>query len=182
MHDITIGTPAAEGEDSLLLWVLVWSELIAFGALLVAFLVMSSMDPDGAAALRAHISPGLAGANTIILVLSGWQAALAVRRRADEAAVRRPLAIAALLGLAFVAVKLFEYSREIAFVGDGAAGVFFELYFLVTGFHLLHVLFGSAVLLLVAWRPSRANVLLIATFWHVIDLVWLVMFPILYLA
>ncbi|MFC3074564.1 cytochrome c oxidase subunit 3 [Shinella pollutisoli] len=181
MDDIGRGT-AAEGDDSLLLWVLVWSELVAFGALLAAFLVMSALDPQGAAALRGHLSPGLAGANTLILVLSGWQAALAVRRRDEGLAVRRPLVLAAMLGLAFVAVKLLEYSREIDFVGDPAAGGFFELYFLVTGFHLLHVLFGSVLLLLVAWRPSRANVFLIATLWHAIDLVWLVMFPILYLA
>lgn len=175
------GRIATDDGDQTLLWVLVWSELIAFGALLVAFLVMSSTDPQGAAALRAHLSPGLAGANTLILLLSGWQAALAVRLRAEDRAVRRPLALAAVFGLCFVAVKLYEYAGEIAFAGQGPAGSFFELYFLITGFHLLHVLFGSAVLLLVAWRPSRANVFLIATLWHAIDLVWLVMFPILYL-
>ncbi len=53
---------------------------------------------------------------------------------------------------------------------------------LLTGFHLMHVLFGSVVLALVAWRPTRSNVLLITTLWHAIDLVWLVMFPVLYLA
>ena len=170
---------AAGEEDTLLLWVLVWSELVAFGILLVAFLVLSLLDPAGVAALRAHLSPGLAGANTIILLFSGWLAALAVRRRNDAGAVRRPLVLAALSGFAFVAVKLVEYAGE---AGAGAAGTFFELYLLITGFHLLHVLVGSFVLLLVAWRPTRANVLLIATLWHAIDLVWLVMFPILYLA
>ncbi|WP_025199888.1 cytochrome c oxidase subunit 3, partial [Brucella sp. NF 2653] len=112
----------------------------------------------------------------------GWQAALAGRRRSDPKAVRRPLLFAALFGFCFVAVKLLEYSHEARFAGDEAAGSFFELYFLITGFHLLHVLFGSVILMLVAWRPSRSNVLLIATLWHAIDLVWLVMFPILYLA
>ena len=52
----------------------------------------------------------------------------------------------------------------------------------LTGFHLLHVAFGAIILLLVALRPARENVTLIATLWHVIDLVWLVIFPILYLA
>ncbi len=85
-------------------------------------------------------------------------------------------------GLVFVAIKLVEYSHEIQFAGDEAAGSFLELYFLLTGFHLMHVLFGSVVLVLVARRPTRSNVLLITTLWHAIDLVWLVMFPVLYLA
>ncbi|AHB01179.1 MULTISPECIES: cytochrome c oxidase subunit 3 [Brucella] len=171
-----------EEEDSLLLWVLVWSELITFAILLVAFMVMSVVDPQGVGLLRAHLSPGLAATNTVILLMSGWQAALAVRRRNNPKAVRRPLLFAALFGFCFVAMKLLEYSHEARFAGDEAAGSFFELYFLITGFHLLHVLFGSVILMLVAWRPSRSNVLLIATLWHAIDLVWLVMFPILYLA
>ncbi len=171
-----------EPEDNLLLWILVWSELVTFAILLVAFMIMSVVDSDGVAALRSHLSPGLAAANTIVLLLSGWQAAIAVRLRHDIRATRRPLLRAALFGLVFVVVKLVEYSHEAPFAGDAAAGAFFELYFLLTGFHLVHVLFGSLVLMLVGWRPSRSNVLLIAKLWHAIDLVWLVMFPILYLA
>lgn len=179
--DHTIMTKAESGEgDSLLLWILVWSELVAFGALLIAFMVMTLLDPEGAAQFRAHLHPGLAAANTIILVLSGWQAALAVRLSAEGRSVRRPLVLAALLGLAFALVKGVEYSLEVK-AGVGGLGALAELYFLVTGFHLLHVVFGAAVLLLVSWRPSRANVVMIATLWHAIDLVWLVMFPIVYL-
>jgi nitric oxide reductase NorE protein len=174
-------TKAQGGEgDGLLLWILVWSELAAFGALLIAFMIMTVLDPEGAALFRSHLHPGLAAANTIILVLSGWQAALAVRLGAEGRAVRRSLVLAALLGLCFTAVKIFEYTLEVR-SGIGALGTLAELYFLITGFHLLHVVFGAAILLLVAWRPSRGNVVMIATLWHAIDLVWLVMFPIVYL-
>lgn len=176
--DDDIGAAAGgEREGDLLLWILVWSEFAAFGALLSAFLIRSLMEPAAFAEARAHLSPGLAALNTVILLVSGWQAALAAR---NPLAARRPLVLAALGGFAFVAVKLFEYAGEAGFAVSDAAG-FFELYFLVTGFHLLHVLFGAGVLLVVAWRPSRANVHLIATLWHAIDLIWLVMFPVIYL-
>lgn len=171
-----------EPEDNLLLWILVWSELVTFAILLIAFMVMSIIHIHGVAQLRTHLSAGLAAANTVVLLMSGWQAAIAVRRRHDTGSVRRPLLCAALFGVVFVAVKLVEYSHEIRFAGDEAAGSFFELYFLLTGFHLMHVLFGSIILALVAWRPSPSNVLLITTLWHAIDLVWLVVFPVLYLA
>lgn len=183
-EDLTITAINAEdrAEDDLLLWILVWSELVAFAILLIAFMVMSVINVEGVAQLRAHLSPGLAAANTVVLLMSGWQAAIAVRRRHNVSQARRPLLYAALFGLVFVAIKLIEYSHEIQFAGDEAVGAFFELYFLLTGFHLMHVLFGSIILALVAWRPSASNVLLITTLWHAIDLVWLVMFPVLYLA
>ena len=176
--DIAAGSAESGEADSLLLWILVWSELAAFGALLVAFMVMTVVDVERAALLRSHLHPGLAALNTVLLVMSGWQAALAVRR--GDGAVRGPLLLAALFGLLFATVKLVEYGVEIR-SGIAAAGGLSELYFLITGLHLLHVVFGAGVLLLVAWRPSRANVVMIATLWHAIDLVWLVMFPIVYL-
>lgn len=179
---ITATNSEDRAEDDLLLWILVWSELVAFAILLISFMLMSIVNVEGVAQLRAHLSPGLAATNTVVLLMSGWQAAVAVRRRNDVNQARRPILYAAFFGLVFVAIKLVEYSHEIQFAGEEVAGSFFELYFLLTGFHLLHVLFGSVVLALVAWRPTRSNVLLITTLWHAIDLVWLVMFPVLYLA
>jgi nitric oxide reductase NorE protein len=169
-------------DDHLLLWILVWSELIAFGILILGFLVVSTFDAQAFELARLHLRPGIAGANTLILLVSGYFVAVAMRNRFDLNAVKRPLTIAALLGFCFVAVKLFEYWGEVRYAQDATLDTFFELYFIITGFHLLHVFFGAIALLLVAWRPARENLVLIATLWHVIDLVWLVIFPILYLA
>lgn len=182
MADMTVTTFAESEEgDTLLLWILAWSELVAFGILIGAFLIASVIDPLAFSTAQAHLRPGLAAINTLVLLTSGWQAALAARPGASLAETRRGLLLAALFGLVFLAVKLFEYSGEIGVAGDESFGAFFELYFLVTGFHLLHVVFGSAVLALVAGRPTRSNVALITTLWHVIDLVWIVLFPLFYL-
>lgn len=172
------GMVDGEREGDLLLWILVWSELAAFGVLLAAFLIRSLLQPEAFMLARGQLSPGLAALNTMILLTSGWQAAVAAR---DAEKARWPLVFAALGGFGFVAVKLHEYAGEMGFTGGAAVSSFFELYVLITGFHLLHVAFGALVLLAVALRPSRANVHLITTLWHVIDLIWIVMFPVLYL-
>jgi nitric oxide reductase NorE protein len=169
-------------DDHLLLWILVWREVIAFGILILGFLVVSTFGAEAFELARLHLRPGIAGANTIILLLSGYYVAVAMRQRNDLEAVKRPLKMAAILGFCFVAVKLLEYWGEVRYPHDTKLDTFFGLYFIITGFHLLHVLFGAVALLLVAWRPARENMLLIATLWHVIDRVWLVIFPILYLA
>ncbi len=168
-------------EDVLLLWILVWSELVAFGILLTAFLIMSGVYAEDFGLARIHLNPGLAAANTVVLITSGWQAAIAAQRRATPSKARVPLCLAAAFGLLFVLIKCIEYAGEFRYSFDATFSHFFQLYFLITGFHLLHVAFGSVVLLLVAWRPARDNILLITTLWHAIDLVWLVMFPIIYL-
>lgn len=183
--DVAVSTTLA-GDDpdagDFLLWILVWSELTAFGILLVAFMVAGVVQAEQFASARLHLNAPLAALNTAVLLTSGWQAARAARPDATRRQARAALIGAAVFGLLFVAIKLFEYSAEIGHAGDQAHGVFFELYFILTGFHLMHVVFGALVLLLVSWRMERSNVVLITTLWHVFDLIWIVMFPLVYLA
>ncbi len=168
----------AETSDDLLVWILAWSELAAFGALLIAFVVVSWIHPEKVAAGRARMTLVIPAVNTAVLLLSGWAAATA----ATSSALIKPriaLSLASAGGLLFVALKLYEYSLEGAsLLSDDA---FSTLYILMTGFHLVHVLFGSLVLALLARYPSPQNIHLMTTLWHVIDIVWLVMFPIVYL-
>lgn len=176
--------PAARADDrggDLVLWVLVWSELAAFGLLLAGFMIMSVLNPEDFAAAKLHLSPRLASLNTVILLASGWLAALAAGAREGGPAQRACLLLTSGLGFAFVAVKLLEYQAEWRFAGDATFSSFFELYFLITGFHLAHVAFVALLFLLVARRPDRSNITILTTIWHVIDLVWLVMFPVIYL-
>lgn len=173
-------TTDEEGDD-LLLWILVWSELGAFAILFLGFVVMSVLNADSFAVAKLHLSPRLASINTIVLLTSGWQAALAARENAGRRQQRLHLLLAAGLGFLFVGLKLLEYSFEWRYAGDEAFHSFFELYFMLTGFHLAHVAFIAMLFVLVACKPERSNIVLLATVWHVIDLIWLVMFPLIYL-
>ncbi|OPF91309.1 cytochrome c oxidase subunit 3 family protein [Rhodopseudomonas palustris] len=167
----------------LMMWVLIFSELAAFGALLIGFQIARALQPEAFAAGQGQLDPALAAANTLCLVSSGWfaaKASAAARNGARDATWRSTVG-ACLLGAVFIAIKLFEYAGEIGRGADIDGNTFFTLYFLLTGFHLLHVALGLAILLGVAWHAHAAAVESGTCFWHMVDLVWLVMFPIVYL-
>jgi nitric oxide reductase NorE protein len=166
-----------------MIWVLIFSELAAFGLFLGAFVVARALHPTVFASGQAVLDTGLAGLNTIVLVTSGWAAARGTEaaRAGERRASRRWLVAAMTLGAAFVAIKLAEYAGE---VGQGIGletSSFFTLYFLLTGFHLLHVCLGIVILAVVCRRAEIVGVETGTAFWHMVDLVWIVMFPILYL-
>jgi nitric oxide reductase NorE protein len=166
-----------------MIWVLIFSELAAFGLFLGTFAVARAVHPSVFAAGQAALDSNLAGLNTVVLVTSGWAAARAAKaaRTSDKPSSRRWLAVAMLLGGLFVALKLTEYAGEI---GQGIGletSSFFTLYFLLTGFHLLHVCLGIVILAVVCRRAEASGVETGTAFWHMVDLVWIVMFPILYL-
>eukprot|EP00913_Durusdinium_trenchii_P031516 g29508.t1 len=182
---MAIDTAAAEASEdggNLLLWLLVWSELIVFGILFGGLLVSSVLHADVFAAARLHLSARVAGFSTIVLLVSGWQAALAARSAAKPRLQRLFLLLAAGLGFMFVILKISQYRSEWPHASDEALSPFFELYFLLTGFHLVHVAFVALLFVLVALKPRPSNVGILTTVWHVIDLVWLVMFPLTILA
>ncbi|MTW16019.1 cytochrome c oxidase subunit 3 family protein [Rhodoplanes serenus] len=166
-----------------MMWVLIFSELTAFGLLLGAFAVARAVDPAGFAADQTRLDVGLAGLNTLVLIASGWLAARAAiaARSGRRAAVRGLTAGAIALGALFIGIKLVEYGHEIAGGADPETSTFFTLYFLLTGFHLLHVGLGMVILAVVGWRAAADDVETGAAFWHMVDLVWLVMMPSLYL-
>lgn len=169
-----------EGGD-LLLWVLVWGELAAFGFLLLGYLVMSILHPESFGIAKLHLAPRLAGFNTIVLLASSWQAALAVRYQDKPQLQRLFLLLAAALGIVFVTLKGVEYSFEWGAASDPNLQPFFELYFLITGFHLAHVAFVALLFVFASIRLERSTIVMLTTIWHVIDIVWLVMFPMIYL-
>lgn len=175
-HSLDGAEPAFEDGMELLLWILVWSELLVFGALLGAFLLLGALDPAALAALRKTLDLPLASLATIVLVSSGFFAA-------GAALGRQPcgnLVAASLGGFLFCALKIVALSHELPPIAamEGRLG---ELYMLIVGFHFVHVLFVAALLLPVALRPVPRHVAGLATIWHLIDLVWLLILPVIYL-
>ncbi|TYO67705.1 cytochrome c oxidase subunit 3 family protein [Bradyrhizobium hipponense] len=166
-----------------MIWVLIFSELAVFGLFLGAFIVTHAIHPAMFASGQASLDSGLAGLNTIVLVTSGWAAArgTAAARTGSKRASRRWLLSAMALGGLFIALKLVEYAGEIGRGIGLETSTFFTLYFLLTGFHFLHVGLGIMILAVVCRRAEPAGVETGTAFWHMVDLVWIVMFPILYL-
>ncbi len=167
----------------LLMWVLILSELLVFGAGLTAFMAVRLTDPAGFAAAQDHLFRAGAALNTMVLVSSGFLAAQALRWRASgaRAAARWALVAAAALGVVFLGIKCAEYGAKAADGIGWDTHAFFTFYYLLTGFHAAHVVAGVALLLLVAWRDTVDNIRAAGMFWHMVDLVWVLLYPVIYL-
>jgi len=166
-----------------MMWVLILTEVVTFGLLFMTFAVAGAVQPAVFAAGRAQLDPMLGGVNTLVLITSGWLAALAVENRVAgcRKAARLLLAGAAALGCVFIFVKIAEYAAK-AEAGIGLeTDTFFTLYYLLTGFHLLHVALGVIIIAAVALYDSLENVKTGTSFWHTVDLLWVVMYPLVYL-
>lgn len=165
----------------LMIWVLIVSELAVFCAGVLAFLAVRVSDPAGFAAAQAHLDGMAAGVNTVLLVSSGLLAALAVRPGTARWRQRGLLWGAAGLGGGFLWLKGAEYADKAARGIDTDTHPFFMFYYLLTGFHAAHVAAGIVVLGLVSWRCQRAAMEDGVAFWHMVDLVWVLLYPALYL-
>jgi nitric oxide reductase NorE protein len=130
----------------------------------------------------------LAGLDTLLLLTSSWLVALAVQAVSRHRPERAPRLLlgGVLTGAGFVVSKSVEYTEKLVDGTTPATNSFYGWYFLLTGVHLAHVLAGTG-LLTFTWRRSRRGVsqrvLLecVASFWHLVDLLWIVLFPLLYL-
>lgn len=167
----------------LMMWLLIVSELLVFGAGLAGFMAVRLSDPAGFAAAQDQLHRGAAGINTLLLVSSGLFAALAVR--AAEAGqpprARLLLLLAALLGIGFLLIKSSEYADLIERGIGTETHSFFMFYYLLTGFHAAHVAAGIVLFGVVGWKCSPPGVEMGAAFWHMVDLVWILLLPIIYL-
>ncbi|AGK56779.1 cytochrome C oxidase subunit III [Hyphomicrobium denitrificans 1NES1] len=164
-----------------MIWILILGELAVFGALLLGFSVARVLDPATFAASQIHLHRLLGGLNTLVLVTSGFLVAAAIWRRREGHDARLLLALGMLLGAVFLAIKGVEYGQLFAAGFDIETNTFFQLYFLITGFHAVHIVLGLTIFGIVSFADSIENLETGAAFWHMLDMVWVMIYPIIYL-
>lgn len=170
-------------------WWFLASEITVFGGLIACYIVVR-LGSGGWGEATTHLNLSLALANTFVLLTSSLTMVLAFAGVQDGSpkGLRISLLLTILLGLIFLAIKAFEYAGEIREGFTPAAGIFWSFYYGMTGLHALHVLAGVAVnsiLLIEALgdilRPNEHRVELAGLYWHFVDIVWIFLFPLLYL-
>ncbi|MCS6799458.1 MAG: cytochrome c oxidase subunit 3 [Myxococcota bacterium] len=168
-------------------WWFLASEIAIFGGAVACYVLFRARYPDWAD--QAARTLGWAGAfNTAVLLTSSLSAVLAHHAAVRGEAVRAShmLRWTAVGGLVFLAVKVYEYAHEISAGLVPAQSLFWSFYYLLTGLHALHVTAGIVALLAVAASARRGHALgrveLVALYWHFVDVVWIFLFPLLYLS
>lgn len=172
------------------LWVFLASEIILFGGLIGSYIIRRIGTPSWEEASR-HLSVTLGSLNTFVLLTSSLTMILALvaAARGRTAAGRRFLLATIVLGIAFLTIKGFEWGGKIAHGLIPAAGGFWSFYYVMTGLHALHVLIGILINSLLWLMSLRGRRLLpphrleaAGLYWHFVDIVWIFLFPLLYLS
>ncbi|MDH4121977.1 MAG: cytochrome c oxidase subunit 3 [Deltaproteobacteria bacterium] len=171
----------------LAMWFLLGGEVLIFGGLLVSYMMGRLAHPEWAEEAH-HTATTIGFINAIILLTSDLFVVMAHAdaQRKDGASAAKNIMITVALGLAFLVIKGFEYSHEISAGLTIHKSVFWAYYYLITGIHGSHIVVGIIALTLVARTAKRGEQLqrveTAGIYWHFVDMVWLIVFPLLYIA
>ena len=185
------------------MWVFLATEILFFGVLFASYTICRVLYSQGFAEASRHTDMLLGTIETAVLLTSSSLIALGVRAiKLDERRLAAGLLFGtSVLGISFLVMHGFEYYKEytehlipgIDFAQSGphahAVELFFCLYYFITGFHSLHVFIGVAIILVLSTRvlggafgPQRYTTLeLTALYWHLVDIVWIFVYPLIYL-
>ena len=185
------------------MWVFLATEVMFFGGMFAGYFVYRHWYTQAFASASNHLDLRLGAINTAVLICSSFTMALAVY--SAETSRRKPLitflVLTIILGLAFLGIKFYEYHTKFeehlvpgsSFRFDASlarpAEIFFSFYFAMTGMHAVHMIIGIGLLtaLIVQARRGRFSafyhtpVELTGLYWHFVDIVWIFLFPLLYL-
>lgn len=187
-------------------WSFLLTEILMFGGLFVAYAIFYNMNPAAWEAGSRLLDWKMGAINTVVLLVSSFTMALGIYycQKNDKNKAVLNLAITIVCGCIFMVIKYFEYSHKIhegilpgklfTYTGPEVAGVegvhwFFSIYFCMTGLHGFHVLIGMGLILWVLLRAAKGEfgpnyytpVEGVGLFWHLVDLIWIYLFPLLYL-
>lgn len=183
------------------MWLFLFTEVLLFGGLFILYAVYLQRYPDAFVAAGNELDVRFGGGNTLVLLTSSLFVAMSITtlRRGRKSATLGLLAATVAAAALFLLNKYFEWSAKIhhgIYPGgeelkarEAGEQVFFNLYYLTTGLHGLHVLIGAVLL---AWigvfvmmgRVNRADWVMLENgglYWHLVDLIWIFIFPLYYL-
>ncbi|MBI4890558.1 MAG: cytochrome c oxidase subunit 3 family protein [Acidobacteria bacterium] len=185
------------------MWLFLVTEVLLFGGLFVGYGIMHAKHPEAFMAAHHHLDKVMGALNTIVLLFSSFTMVMAVWASQTN---RRKLTILFLVitllcACTFMVVKYFEYSHKFhdgllpgkyyTHKGDTVPGqfMFFSFYFMMTGLHGIHVLLGMMAIIWILFRTIRgdfssdyyAPVDITGLYWHLVDLIWIYLFPLMYL-
>jgi heme/copper-type cytochrome/quinol oxidase subunit 3 len=177
-------------------WLFLASEVMFFTGLIGAYLVLKVSarpfeTPEGwqtAFSLpQRHLDKWVALTNTLILIASGWFMVRATVAARDAARLQNNLALSIGLGLLFIGIKAFEWKAHLAHGFTPWANPFFGMYYVMTGMHVLHMVGGLVPMTaalgtsLMGGKVRPQTMELLALYWAFVDVVWIFLFPLLYL-
>ena len=186
------------------MWVFLVTEIMFFGGLFMAYLLYRWANPTAFQEASAHLNKFWGAVNTIVLIVSSLTMAMAVRAAQTSAKPKTQvfwLVSTMIFGAAFLGVKVVEYTDKFThnlvpgphfeWTGQYPAGaeIFYSLYFCMTGLHAVHMIIGlgmMSVIAIMAWRGKfdadyYTPVEVSGLYWHFVDIVWIFLFPLLYL-
>jgi cytochrome c oxidase subunit 3 len=193
--------PQQKEAATLGMWAFLATEVLFFSAMFMSYITYRHAYPEAFAQASQHTIVLFGTVNTAILLTSSLTMAMAVHaaRENNRKWIFRFLLITILFGVAFLGVKALEYHQDIReHLWPGPrfkpgllpeAQIFWFLYWMMTGVHAVHVTVGVALLSVIAWMTSRKKfssayytpVEMTGLYWHFVDLVWIFLYPLLYL-
>lgn len=175
----------------ILIWFLILLEIFTFLGGIFAFLLYRKDALEEFKQAQAFLNPLVGTINTLVLITSGYFMANSIHqlKEGNHLQSKKSTQIAMLLGILFLIIKSVEFYGKISSGIGFTHNTFFTFYWLMTGFHYVHVLFGVGLLAYMQKAISNEkynaknmfDVESSATYWHLCDLIWILIFPILYL-
>jgi nitric oxide reductase NorE protein len=192
MTNVQVAEPDTKSEAHLPankdMWVFVLGDLVIFGSYFIIFMIYRNQERDLFLASQQHLSLNVGVLNTLVLVASSWFVARSVQltRAGDYGRAMRLTVFGGLCGVAFILIKAYEWSSKIGHGFTFGSNDFFTFYYMLTGVHLFHVALGLVFLGVTYFElrnPKFRRVTMVetgATYWHMVDLIWVVIFALVY--
>lgn len=173
------------------MWLFLGTEVMLFGGLFAAYAIFRAKYPELFYESHLKLNREMGAVNTCVLLFSSMTMAIGVTavQRGKQTLTTIMILVTILCGVIFGIVKYFEYGSKFAHDIFPDTNIFFSLYFMLTGLHMLHVFIGLGILavVMVLNMKGRFNkdyntpVEMGGLYWHLVDLVWIYLFPLLYL-